>query len=94
MKAMSYFTSSEARQGWYVMRPKVEMPEKTESAYVKSIGYFTASSSFSGFTNLGATISWQSIIPKTLVWSRDWLLMVVLVTVGLDNSSKTGQQKF
>ena len=33
MKAMSYFTSSLARQGWYGMRPKVEMPEKTESAW-------------------------------------------------------------
>lgn len=32
MKAMSYFTSSDARHGKYGRRPKVEMPEKTESA--------------------------------------------------------------
>jgi len=31
MKAISYFTSLE-RQGWYFKRPKVEMPEKIESA--------------------------------------------------------------
>lgn len=33
MKAISYFTSSLARHGWYGRRPKVEMPEKTESAW-------------------------------------------------------------
>jgi hypothetical protein len=33
IKAMSYFTSSLARHGWYGSLPKVEMPEKTESAY-------------------------------------------------------------
>ncbi len=32
MNAMSYFTSSDARQGKYGRRPNVEMPEKTESA--------------------------------------------------------------
>ena len=32
-KAISYFSSSLARQGQYGRRPKVEMPEKTESAY-------------------------------------------------------------
>ncbi len=32
MKAISYFSSSLARQGQYGRRPKVEMPEKTESA--------------------------------------------------------------
>ena len=30
---MSYFSSSLARQGKYGRRPKVEIPEKTESAY-------------------------------------------------------------
>jgi hypothetical protein len=34
MNAMSYFTSLE-RQGWYFRRPKVEMPEKIESACTK-----------------------------------------------------------
>lgn len=32
MKAMSYFCSLLAKQGKYGSRPKVEMPEKTESA--------------------------------------------------------------
>lgn len=33
-KAISYFSSSLARQGKYGNRPNVEMPEKTESAYI------------------------------------------------------------
>ena len=33
-KAMSYFSLSSARQGQYGRRPKVEMPEKTASAYL------------------------------------------------------------
>lgn len=33
MKAMSYLTSSVARQGEYGSLPKVEMPENTESAF-------------------------------------------------------------
>jgi len=32
MNAMSYFSSWLARQGKYGRRPKVEIPEKTESA--------------------------------------------------------------
>lgn len=32
-KAISYFSSSLARQGQYGKRPKVDIPEKTESAY-------------------------------------------------------------
>lgn len=32
MKAMSYFTFSVARHGEYSIRPKVDIPEKTESA--------------------------------------------------------------
>ena len=32
MKAMSYFSASLARHGKYGRRPKVEIPEKTESA--------------------------------------------------------------
>jgi len=37
MKAISYFTSSDARQGKYGRRPNVEIPEKTESAFQLSI---------------------------------------------------------
>lgn len=33
MKAMSYCTLLE-RHGWYLRRPNVEIPEKTESAYI------------------------------------------------------------
>ena len=35
MKAMSNFSALLARQGKYGRRPKVLMPEKTESAYIK-----------------------------------------------------------
>jgi hypothetical protein len=35
MKAMSYFTAVLERHGWYLMRPKVDIPEKTESACEK-----------------------------------------------------------
>lgn len=33
MNAISYFTSSDARQGKYGRRPNVEIPENTESAF-------------------------------------------------------------
>lgn len=37
IKAMSYFTSSLAKHGKYGRRPKVEIPEKTESACLMRI---------------------------------------------------------
>jgi hypothetical protein len=40
-KAISYFSSSLTRQGKYGRRPKVEMPEKTESALNLSIEIFS-----------------------------------------------------
>jgi hypothetical protein len=33
IKAMSYFTSSDAKHGKYGRRPNVEIPENTESAF-------------------------------------------------------------
>lgn len=42
MKAISYFTSWLVRQGWYLIRPKVEMPENTESACLSISPVFRA----------------------------------------------------
>lgn len=39
MNAMSYFSTSLARHGKYGKRPKVEMPEKTESALKQSASF-------------------------------------------------------
>lgn len=56
MNAMSYFTSSDARQGKYGRRPKVEIPENTESACAAST--FLRMFTRNALAYLGTSITW------------------------------------
>ena len=66
MKAISYFTWSVARHGEYSMRPKVEIPEKTESAW-KVVGYAILIQLAKYGTDLSSAISRKGIVPQALV---------------------------
>jgi hypothetical protein len=83
---MSYLTLLVARQGAYWRRPKVEIPEKTESAcncqqnlyrYNKSRPY------------LSPTITRKLVVPKTLVRPFNGSLVVVM-TVGIGCTNNGG----
>lgn len=91
MNAMSYFTSSDARQGKYGSRPKVEIPEKTESALVlltpREFEHMRDQSS----SYLSSTITREGVIPESLVWPGNWKL--VMVAVGKSASSQRGNSK-
>ena len=76
-KAMSYFSRSLDRHGQYGSRPNVDMPEKTESACPsqswvldKLVGRVYLCSTITGYRSM-------CVIPKTLVGSCDWLLIMV-----------------
>ena len=74
------------------MRPNVEMPEKTESAYEKyQLTFFFCS--YDAFTDLSTTVSRQSIVPQTLVRASNRLLLGIVVTVSLSNGGKTEQER-
>ena len=89
IKAMSYFTESVARQGEYWMRPKVEMPEKTESALeLRSV--FRSGSRFL-VAYLGASVSWEGVVPQALVRPSERLLVVCVVTMGLSDCCQSSQ---
>ena len=73
---MSYFSSSLARQGQYGSRPKVEMPEKTESAWWRQYRPFTSYwRSYLGPSVAG--YSMMSIVPQTFVGPGNGLLLMV-----------------
>lgn len=79
---MSYLTFSVAKQGEYWSRPKVLIPEKTESAYDHQL---ENSQTQSFIQYLSTTISRQSVVPKTLERSFNGSLFVVTVGVGSAN---------
>ena len=83
---MSYLTLSVARQGAYWRRPKVEIPEKTESAWScqQSPCRFQKSPPY-----LGATIARKCVVPKALVRSLNGSLVFVMA-VGVGCSNKGG----
>ncbi len=87
MNAISNFSSSLARHGQYGKRPKVEMPEKTESACERqrwSIALFTPRR----YLCSAIPRYWPSrIIPQALVRSSDWLLVMVAVSNGNSNKA-------
>lgn len=83
MKAISYFTSSFARHGWYGSFPKVEIPEKTESACLNVRAYVVL---VPNNTNLCSTISWKlsvsilrACVPQRFMRTFNWSLRVVAV---------------
>jgi hypothetical protein len=74
MKAISYFTSSDARHGKYGRRPNVEMPENTESAFALSV----SDRSGSQLAYLSSTITGQSVVPQGFVRPLDWNLVLMI----------------
>jgi hypothetical protein len=73
--AMSYFSLSLARHGKYGRRPKVEMPENTESAYwMLSRGFPENASSV---LYLSPAITGQGIVPKASMRSFYGLLIMI-----------------
>lgn len=77
MNAMSYFTSLE-RHGWYLRRPNVEIPEKTESACI-NINFRRNIIHRNWISHLCSAITRKSVVPKTLMWTSQWLLVVAAV---------------
>lgn len=87
MKAMSYFTSSVARHGEYCTRPKVEMPEKTESA-CKNDQFWEFLWNDRSCSYLGTTVTGQGVVPQALVWSLQWLLITSMISMSSHSSCK------
>jgi hypothetical protein len=79
MKAMSYFKSLFVKHGWYLMRPKVEIPEKTESACSESIDKSLKAIA----SHLCSTVTGERIIPQSLMRTLHRLL-VLMVAVSSD----------
>ena len=83
---MSYFSSSLARQGQYGSRPKVEMPEKTESAWWRQYRPFTSHwrsylcPSVAGYTMMG-------IVPQAFMGARNRLLLMVAMGTNNDRQA-------
>lgn len=87
---MSNFSLSSVRQGQYGRRPKVEMPEKTESACGARSG--TTSGHSQSRTYLCTTIARDrcpGIVPQALVRSSNWLLVVIVVGVSGSKGSRS-----
>lgn len=70
---MSYLTLSVAKQGEYWSLPKVLIPENTESAYECQPSH----KNWSCNRYLSASVSWQSVVPKTLERPFNGSLFVV-----------------
>ena len=83
---MSYLTLSVARQGAYWRRPKVEIPEKTESACncQQSSYQYRRSRSY-----LSTTVTRKLVVPETLVRPFDGSL-VFMMTVGIGCANNGG----
>ena len=73
------------------MRPKVEMPEYTASACIV-VGLIPSSQLNRTGTDLGSTISRQSVVPQALVWTTDWLLVVITMSSNSRDQCKTQAQ--
>lgn len=71
---MSYFTSSDAKHGKYGRRPNVEIPEKTESAFVCQ----SRTTQVLQLAYLGSTITGQSVVPQSFVRTLDWDLILMI----------------
>jgi hypothetical protein len=80
MKAMSNFVLV-ARQGAYGRRPKVEMPENTESA-CREVNCCSQGLSLLEESDLCSTITWKSVVPQLLEWASQWFLVMGVVAVG------------
>lgn len=89
MKAMSYLTWSVARQGEYWMRPKVEIPEKTESAW--GVAQLSVLAGALAVAYLSPSITWKSVVPQALVRSSERFLVVCVVAMGLNGRCQSSQ---
>jgi hypothetical protein len=76
MKAISYFTSSDARQGKYGRRPNVEIPEKTESAFQCQL--LSSTWGWNKLVYLGSAITRKCVVPEGLVWALNWDLALMV----------------
>lgn len=87
INAISYFTSLE-RHGWYLRRPKVEIPEKMESAWFEVNCCLAAFTKKNWRTDLSSAIARECVVPETLVRTFQWFLIVVMVTMSSYSRSK------
>jgi hypothetical protein len=93
IKAMSYLTSSDARHGKYGRRPKVEIPENTESALENQLA--SSSDEQLQLTYLSSAISGQRVIPESFVRTRNWYLtFMVTVRKCTTGSQNRGSRNF
>lgn len=90
MNAISYCTSLE-RQGWYLRRPNVDMPEKTESACFE-ISLYSNGIHSDSIPYLSPAVTGEGVVPKTLMWTGQWLLVMVVITMRC-NSSYEAQER-
>lgn len=72
------------------MRPKVEMPEKTESAWREPVS-LTARMQAIG-AHLGTAVTRQRVVPETLVGALNWPLIVAMVAMSGSKGCKAGSK--
>jgi len=72
-----------------VTRPKVLMPEKTESA-CEAVSIALIVSGFVLLADLSAAITWQRVVPQRLVRSLQWLLVSGMVAVSSHARGESG----
>lgn len=94
MKAISYVISLLAKQGRYGSRPKVEIPEKTESALrYHTVNFLTTNlGELEEKTNLRPTIPRQPIIPQRLMRTSN-ILLLIMVTMSYNHRRKAKKNK-
>jgi hypothetical protein len=79
MNAMSYFACV-FRHGLYGRRPKVEIPENTESAFAK-VNCCSCANIGTLETYLSAAVTRKCVVPQLLKRASQWLLVVTVVTM-------------
>ena len=75
---MSNFLSSLAKHGKYGRRPKVEIPEKTASAWYMISRELLKPE---GIANLCFAITWHGVVPQRFMRPRNWSL-ALMISVG------------
>lgn len=68
------------------------MPEKTESAWFK-ISFHGNVIHEHQISHLSATITWKGVVPKALVWTGQWLLVMVVVTMSCNCSYEAQERR-
>lgn len=90
---MSYLVCSVARQGEYSTRPKVAMPEKTESAW-RANERRPQGLVWVCLTDLLSTVSGQCVVPQALVrTAHRFLVLMALMSTGNGRKSDNSSDK-